>query len=172
MNKVFENDNETSKKEDINYYKLPYIGVKSKETQTKIRELCKKLCKKTDIIISFTVCKIGSFLSTKSKPLPTLQSFVVYKYCCPSCGASYVGETTRHWLVRVKEHLLKDKSSHIYKHINNNDNCKSQSNETSFKIIDKANTGYVLKIKEALHINWIKPTLNTQKIHIKLTLDM
>ena len=34
----------------------------------------------------------------------------------------------------------------------------------SFKIIDKANSKFNLKIKEALHINWRKPNLNGQKI--------
>ena len=32
----------------------------------------------------------------------------------------------------------------------------------SFKIIDKANSKFNLKIKEALHINWRKPNLNAQ----------
>ena len=33
----------------------------------------------------------------------------------------------------------------------------------SFKIIDKANSKFDLKIKEALHINWKKPNLNAQQ---------
>ena len=39
-----------------------------------------------------------------------------------------------------------------------------------FKIIDKANSKFDLKIKEALHINWRKPNLNTQQNHLALTL--
>ena len=53
-----------------------------------------------------------------------------------------------------------------------NDNCKQASNESSFKIIDKANSEYTLKIKEAIHIHWLKPTLNKQQYHIKLTLHI
>ena len=117
-------------------------------------------------------CKIGSFLSSKSKPLPNLKSFVVYYYCCSSCEASYVGRTKRHFSVRVDEHLRTDKTSHIYQHINKNKECKANSNETSFKIIDKAATEYTLKIKESIHINWIKPTSNKQKTHLILSLDM
>ena len=115
---------------------------------------------------------MGSFLSSKSKSPPDLQSFVVYSYKCTSCGASYVGQTTRHCAERIKEHLTKDKNSHIYKHINTNDNCKQASNETSFKIIDRASTEYTLKIKEAIHIKWLKPTLNKQQYHINLTLQI
>ena len=33
-------------------------------------------------------------------------------------------------------------------------------NSLFFKIIDKANSKFDLKIKEALHINWRKPNLN------------
>ena len=36
-------------------------------------------------------------------------------------------------------------------------------NSLCFKIIDKANSKFDLKIKEALHINWRKPNLNTQQ---------
>ena len=41
-----------------------------------------------------------------------------------------------------------------------------------FKIIDKANSKFDLKIKEALHINWRKPKLNTQQNHLGLTLSL
>ena len=40
-----------------------------------------------------------------------------------------------------------------------------------FKIIDKANSKFDLKIKEALHINWRKPNLNAQQNHLALTLS-
>ena len=155
----------------MEYFKLPYLGIYSKEIQSKIKDLCKSLCKETKIIISFNVCKIGSFLSTKSKSPPSLQSFVVYRYLCPSCGACYVGETTRHFKIRVDEHLRKDKASHVFKHINENVDCFDKSSTNSFKIIDRASTPFGLKIREAIHVNWLKPTLNKQKIALKLTLD-
>ena len=41
-----------------------------------------------------------------------------------------------------------------------------------FKIIDKANSKFDLKIKEALHINWRKPNLNAQQGHLALTLSL
>ena len=41
-----------------------------------------------------------------------------------------------------------------------------------FKIIDKANSKFDLKIKEALHINWRKPNLNAQQNHLVLTLSV
>ena len=41
-----------------------------------------------------------------------------------------------------------------------------------FKIIDKANSKFDLKTKEALHINWRKPNLNAQENHLSLTLSL
>ena len=38
------------------------------------------------------------------------------------------------------------------------------------KAINKANSKFDLKIKEALHINWTKPNLNRQQNHLILTL--
>ena len=152
------------------YYKLPYLGDISDSTRVKIRSLCKLFCKDTDIKISFNTCKIGSYFSTKSKSPSYLQSNVVYYFKCNSCAANYVGQTTRHCSVRIDEHLGKDKASHIYKHLNTNDNCKQVNNDKSFKIIDRASTKYTLGLKESLHIKWLKPTLNTQKYQINLTL--
>ena len=38
------------------------------------------------------------------------------------------------------------------------------------QIIDKANSKFDLKIKEALHINWRKPNINAQENHLGLNL--
>ena len=40
------------------------------------------------------------------------------------------------------------------------------------KIIDKANSKFNLKIKEALDINWRKPNLNAQQNHLAPTLSL
>ena len=40
------------------------------------------------------------------------------------------------------------------------------------KIIDKDNSKFDLKIKEALHIIWIKPNLNPQQNYLALTLSL
>ena len=90
------------------------------------------------------------------------KSNVVYKFSCASCNACYIGETTRNFETRVKEHLKTDKSSHVYKHIMASDDCKRQCNNDCFSILDHAHTKYQLKIKEALHISWEKPSLNIQ----------
>ena len=59
--------------------------------------------------------------------------------------------------------LSTDKQSYIFKHLNNNPNCQELSNISCFKIIDHAQSEYVLKIKEVMHIEWLKPDLNKPK---------
>jgi len=48
--------------------------------------------------------------------------------------------------------------------------CKNACDETTFEIIDTAGTKNELRIKEALHIKWINPNLNKQKVHTQITL--
>ena len=42
----------------------------------------------------------------------------------------------------------------------------------SFNIIDKGNSKFHLRIKEALNINWREPSLNAQQNHLALTLSL
>ena len=164
------NDNNIDDDKTKMYFKLPFIGESSIITKNKIRKLCKSFCKKLDVTISFTSCKLSSFMSTKTCSPSHLKSFVVYYFKCVNCNIDYVGQTKRHCSVRIDEHLRVDKQSHIYKHLNSNVLCKNSCNESSFKIIDRADTEYSLKLKEALHIKWIKPKLNAQKCHVNLKL--
>ena len=50
--------------------------------------------------------------------------------------------------------------------------CFDSYNSFCFKIIDKGNSKFDLKIKEALHINWRKPNLNVQQNHLALSLSL
>ena len=50
--------------------------------------------------------------------------------------------------------------------------CFDSYNSLCFKIFDKANFKFDLKIKEPLHINWRKPNLNAQQNHLALTLSL
>ena len=87
---------------------------------------------------------------------------VVYKFLCANCNVCYVGETSRHLTTRIKEHLSKDKASHIYKHLEGSNDCRDKCNDTCFSILDRSGTSYGLKLKEAIHISLLKPELNKQ----------
>ena len=100
---------------------------------------------------------MGDLFRVKDAIPKLLKSFVVYKFVCPGRNACYIGEATRHLSTRIKEHLEKDKKSHIFKHLIENHNCKSQSILDCFQIIDSASSKFRLKLKDAVHISWTKP---------------
>lgn len=164
---------DTRNKENLRFYKLPYIGKYSSLTQKKLNDIITRYCKK-DVAIKliFIPFKIGSMFSMKDKISDSLKSSVVYKFNCASCDACYIGETSRHLSTRIKEHLQTDKSSHVYKHLETSQGCREQCNETSFTILDYAPTKYQLRIKEALHIKWHKPSLNRQVTHMTMTITI
>ena len=120
----------------------------------------------------FNSFKIENYFSYKD-PIPNdLKSFLVYKFTCASCSSSYIGETCRHFKTRIEEHIKKDNKSHIFKHLHSSETCFDSYNSLCFKTIDKANSKFDLKIKEALHTNWRKPNLNAQQNHLALTLSL
>ena len=91
--------------------------------------------------------------------------------CC--CNACYVGETSRHLSTYVREHLVSDRNSHIFRHLHNSPQCRTLCSDECFNILDHASTNFQLKIKEVNHIQWEKPTLNHQLYHhvnLKLSL--
>ena len=99
-------------------------------------------------------------------PIPGgLRSRVVHKFVCAGCNACYVGETTRHFSTRVREHLVSDRVSHVFKHLQNSEQCRALSSGECFHILDHASTTFQLKIKEAFHIQREKPSLN-QQLHL------
>ena len=54
----------------------------------------------------------------------------------------------------------------MFVHLHSTATCFDSYNFLSFKIVDKANSKFDLKIKDALHINWRKPNLNAQQNHL------
>ena len=110
--------------------------------------------------------------NVKDTILKFLKSFVVYKFVCPGCNTCYIVETTRHLSTRIKEHLETDKKSHIFAHLVNNETCKALSTENCFEIIDSASTPFKLKLKEAIHIIWKRPSLNKEQKHVSISITV
>ena len=76
-----------------------------------------------------------------------------------------MGRTHVYFDDRRTEHFEKDKNSGIFKHFQEDQNCKIANTYDSFKILDNARTNYELALKEAMHIKWENPRLNGQKYH-------
>ena len=135
----------------------------------KIIKHCKHHCKSTNIKIVFSTFKVGHLFSVKESAPKYLRSFVVYRFTCPGCNASYIGETTQHLTTRIKEHLETDSKSHIFKHLSTKRGCKELRNTACFEIIDSATSSYRLKLKEAMLITWEKPSLNKQVKRVSIS---
>ena len=100
------------------------------------------------MLISF---EIKNYFSYKALIADDLKSFLVYKFTCASCSFRYIGKNCRHFKTRTEEHIKKDNKSYIFKHPHSTATHFDSYNSFSFKIIDKANTQFDLKIKDALH---------------------
>ena len=145
----------------------------SQDVKNKLSKLWKEFCKENfNIKLVFNSFKIKNYFSYKD-PIPNdLKSFLVYKFTCASCSSSYTGETCRHFKTEIEEDIKNDNKSHIFQHLYFMATWIDSYDSLSFKITDKANSKFYLKIKEALHINWRKPDLNTQENHLALTLSI
>ena len=64
--------------------------------------------------------------------------------------------------------ILKRITSLIFLNMYTLPQCFDSYNSLCFKIIDKVNSKFELKIKEVLHINLRKPNLNAQQNHLAL----
>ena len=79
---------------------------------------------------------------------------------------AYIGETCCHFKTRIEEHIKKDSKSHIFKYLDSTATCFDSYNFICFKIIDKYNSKFDLRIKEVLNVNRRKPNLNAQQNHL------
>ena len=100
------------------HYNLPYIEDFSHVTKKKLSHICEPFYKDIGINIAFAPMKLKSICSSKDDTLPKfIISYIVYQFTCAGCKGLYIGETKRHLNARVKEHLEKDKKSHVYSHL-------------------------------------------------------
>ena len=163
------NQNQLKDTPDVHYFKLPNIGNVSHHIKNKLSKLCKEFCKENfNIKLVFNSFKIKNYFSYKD-PIPdNFKSFLVYKFTGASCSLAILAKL----VVILKLGLRNNNKSHIFKHLHSTVTCFDSYNSFCFKIIDKANSKFDIKIKEALHINWRKRNLNAQQNHLALTLSI
>ena len=87
---------------------------------------------------------------------------MVYKFACVGCNACYVGETTGHFSTSVREYLVSDRASDIFKHLQNSEHCCTLCSVDCLHILVHASTSFQLQIKEAIHIQREQPSVNKQ----------
>ena len=90
----------------------------------------------------FSSFKIGNMFSVKD-PVPRgLRAGVLRKFLCAGCSVCYVGETTRHFSTRVREHTFSDRTSHVFKHLHNSEHYRTLFSYDCFSILDHASTTF------------------------------
>ena len=123
--------------------------------------------------------QVGYFCNTKDRVPLLNQSYVVYKFVCPGCKASYIGKTERTLHERTVEHGWTDENSAVRRHIDACDGVEHIQHQLTMGVddpdvrqlhvnlvrqnvyvIDRANNWNVLLFKEAFRIKQLNPTLN------------
>ena len=129
------------------------------------------LVKKTynvKVLPVFTSTKIGNYFSLKiSTPFPYSANVVYQFHCLRDADCSYIGQSKRHLLTRVNEHLSRTggPESQIKNHIYNCPKCHKQFlSVEKFKILKKCRTSFETMIQEALKIKRLRPKLNKQLV--------
>ena len=119
--------------------------------------------------IIMTLRKLKTVLPSLKAPVEKmLRSGVVYKLSCPRCSACYVGQTSRHMQSRFREHVKNQGPMKI--HLTQ---CKTTLTEDNVDILQSTARGeaYLLTL-EALHIQELKPTINTKDEYRSRTLTI
>ena len=162
LNGKFSNDLDKKVKEDTveTLFFIPYVGLPSVIFGRKIRDLFQKYyC--IDVRVVYTSFKVRNYFSLKCRtPLPLMANVVYQFQCLRDANQTYIGKTKRHLVTRVREHG--QSSSAIYEHLGSCDSCKSKFSCESFKILDHGKNNLDISVKEAIHIKYNKPSLNTQ----------
>ena len=171
---ITRNSSDNREVASVHYYKLPYIGSYSFFVKNKINELVNSYCNgRSKIKLIFTTCKIGKYLSTKDSVPTDLKSHLIYKFVCSNCNVSYIGQTSRHFGVRVNEHLGLVKGpapTSVTKHLVDDRLCKLGNDSSSFSILDFESGEFTRRLKEALWVKKESPILNRQVKSEKLNL--
>ena len=75
-----------------------------------------------DIRLVSTTFKIKNLFNVKDAVPEGLRTRVAYKFSFASCNACYVGETSRHFSTRVREHLLWQVFE-LFRHLQSSESC-------------------------------------------------
>ena len=90
----------------------------------------------------------------------------MYKFTCQNdSGITYIGETKRHLITRVGEHLSLSKeyqNSEVKSHVKKCPNCVLNAGSYSFSVVKKCSNNFDACIHEALLVRRQNPVLNRQ----------
>ena len=155
---------------------LPYLGSLSLPLKKTLMRSIKIPTVKLKMIF-LPGNKLSSYFKFKDDFPSSLKSGVVYKYECAKCKFCYVGSTFRYLVKRIEEHLhvsaLTGKplsGLEIHAPMQHSRSCEVINSASNFSILCTEKNRYLLRLKESLFINRIKPQLNTMTESMNLHL--
>ena len=147
---------------------LPYLGVISLQTRTKLQQALKGVlnCCKLEIVFKCQT-KLSNSFRFKDPISKDLISGVVYKFQCGLCNESYYSESIRHLDIRSGEHIgVSPLTGKKVKPVNDSavrdhlPHCNYLPSFDNFSILAHENRKLLLQIKESRLIMRDKRSLN------------
>ena len=160
---------------------LPFLGSTSIKLRNKLRSVFKESSPTFNIRVVFrTSCRLRSFLRFKDRIPDNIKSHFIYKFKCSGCNATYIGESTRHYITRRCEHLRKSEftdrhmasrlKTSVFSHMETNKH--HDNSDESFTILAQNPfvKEHVLQVQETLLIFRDKPSINGNQGSVPLHL--
>ena len=125
------------------YWKVPFLHDRHDAFKQRLFQLNSRLPDDVRIVPVYQTFKSVAMFPNKDPVPAQLASGIVYKFTCEHCKQCYIGETVRHFCVRIKEHLTgKPERTEVTSH-------HHPSEAHHFEIVSRSRH---TKIAEALHI--------------------
>ena len=154
-------------KPKVIYIRVPYLKDATYKLEKSINSCLSQIkCGSLKVKLIYTYCRVADKLKFKDRS--TTINNVVYHLNCSQCEASYTGETKRNTPDRMKEHGDPQTESEVARHILENPGHTFNLNNP--KILTFEHNFMKRRIKEALFIQKLKPTLNIMENSYKLFL--
>ena len=149
------------------YIRVPYLKDATYKLEKSINSCLNRIkCGSLRVKFFYTYSRVSDRLKFKDRS-STINN-AVYYLRCSQCEADYTGETMRNIADRMKEHADPQTDSVVARHTV--ENPGHTFNLDSPKILAFEHKTFKRRMKEALHIQKLKPTLNIQELSYKLFL--
>ena len=150
----------TDKKDDTKriFMKLPYIKEMNGHIPKEINGFLKKLDFKVTFILINKTFNLKRLFTFKERQNKLHRSSVVYRITC-SCKSTYIGQTSRNLITRLKNHDPNSpnrQDTDVYKHLTDNPDHKIDFDKT--EIMAQTNHWRKLLITETLLVKNTIPT--------------
>ena len=162
----------TDKKDDTKriFMKLPYIKEMNGHIAKEINGFLKKLDFKVTFILINETFNLKRLFTFKERQNKLHRSSVVYRITC-SCKSTYIGQTSRNLITRLKNHDPNSpnrQDTDVSKHLTDNPDHKIDFDKT--EIMAQTNHWRKLLITKTLLIQKHNPNLNVDRTSIPLYL--